>query len=388
MKYTPELEGFRAQVRAFIDERLGPDLRNRLRQGFPASKAELQQWQRTLHERGWAAPHWPKAYGGADLSTEQRLILLDELFRAPAPIPLGFNVTMLGPLILAYGTEQQKRFFLPKLASLELWFCQGFSEPGSGSDLASLRTSARREGDDFVINGQKIWTTGAHLADWIFCLVRTQKTERKQEGISFLLVDMRTPGITVRPIVSIDGEHHLNEVFFDDVRVPMTNLLGEEGRGWDCAKFLLANERTGIANVGLSRERLGHAISLAAMLGESGNDVALQPWFLQEIAILDAEIRALEVTNWRLLVGDDERSAAFASVLKLKGCEMQQRVMVLLSKVAGPEGLEKRPSRGEESKHWAAALDPRYFYSRAASIYGGATEIQKDILAKAVLERA
>jgi pimeloyl-CoA dehydrogenase len=389
MHLTPDQENFRSTVRAFIDERLPDALRQRLAQGFPPSKQEQVAWQRVLHERGWAAPHWPREYGGADLSTVERLVLQDELFRAPAPLPLGFNVTMLGPLLLAFGSERQKQFFLPRLASLDLWFCQGFSEPGAGSDLASLRTTARLEGGQYVVNGQKIWTTSAHNADWIFCLVRTEKTERKQLGISFLLIDLRTSGISIRPIVSIDGEHHLNEVFFDEVRVPAENLLGVEGKGWDYAKFLLGNERTGIANVGLSRERLEHAIQLAGQIGEGGRTLARQPWFMHEAALLDAEIRALEVSNWRMLVSAEcDRPPAFASVLKLKGIDLQQRVMVLLSKVAGPAGMEKRPARGPGSEHWAAALVPRYFFSRAASIYGGASEIQKDILSKAILERA
>jgi len=302
-------------------------------------------------------------------------------------MPSIFNVVMLGPLLMKFGTPAQCDHFLPKLANLDLWFCQGFSEPGAGSDLASLRTSARREGAHYVVNGQKIWTSSAHVADWAFCLVRTEQAARKQDGISFLLIDLRLPGITIRPIVSIDGAHSLNEVFFDEVKVPVEHLVGEEGRGWDCAKFLLGNERTGIANVGLCRERLDFARELAQTLMQDGRPLLDDAALRSELAVLDAEIRALEVTNWRLLLAPQTAMAggAFASVLKLKGTEIQQEVVALVARLAGPAVLERRPSDGAGSEHWAAPLAPRYLQSRAASIYGGASEIQKDILAKAAL---
>jgi pimeloyl-CoA dehydrogenase len=314
----------------------------------------------------------------------ERLILLDEIYRAPAPLPQVFNVGMLGPVLLKYGTEAQREFFMPKLARLDLWFCQGFSEPGSGSDLASLRTSARREGNHYVVNGQKIWTTTAHVADWMFALVRTAAEARKQEGISFLLIDLRTPGITIRPIISIDGGHHLNEVFLDQVRVPTANLVGEQDRGWECAKFLLGNERTGIANVGLCRERLDYARELATRLRSGGRPMAEEPSLQASIAELDAEIRALEITNWRFLLtqSEQQRLPAFASVLKLKGTELQQAVMALLARLDGVAGLERRRDTDVTSN---GPLAPRYLYSRAASIYGGTSEIQKDILSKAIV---
>ena len=373
---------FRDEVRAFIRARLPDDIRQRLRQGHPPRKEDTVTWQRILHERGWAAPHWPRAYGGAELGTMERLILLDEIYRAPAPLPQVFNVGMLGPVLLKYGTEAQRAFFMPKLARLDLWFCQGFSEPGAGSDLASLRTAARRDGDHYVVNGQKIWTTTAHWADWVFALVRTDPEARKQEGISFLLIDLKTPGITIRPIISIDGGHHLNEVFFDDVRVPVTNLVGTENRGWDCAKFLLGNERTGIANVGLCRERLDYARELAGRMTQGGRPLADDAALQAEFAELDAEIRALEITNWRFLLTDAEqrRLPAFASVLKLKGTELQQALMAMLARLDGPAGLEIRDPGSD-----LGPLAPRYFYSRAASIYGGTSEVQKDILAKAIV---
>jgi pimeloyl-CoA dehydrogenase len=384
LQLTPEQATFRDEVRAFVAQRLPADIRARLRAGHPPRKQDTVAWQRILNERGWAAPHWPRRYGGAELGQMERLILLDEMYRAPAPLPQVFNVGMLGPVLMKFGTPQQCEFFLPKLANLDLWFCQGFSEPGSGSDLASLRTAARRNGDSYVVNGQKTWTTTAHMADWVFALVRTDTQARKQEGISFLLIDLKSPGITIRPIVSIDGEHHLNEVFFDEVRVPVANLVGEENRGWDCAKFLLANERTGIANVGLCRERLDYARDLAQRTPQGGGRLIDDPKLRSEFAVLDAEIRALEVTNWRFLLTPSSQQAmpAFASILKLKGVELQQEIQALLGRLSGPAGLER--SAPGDTEH-GGPLTPRYFYSRAASIYGGTSEVQKDILAKTIV---
>ena len=381
--FTPEQRAFREEVRAFIQARLPSEIRERLRAGHPPRKQDTVTWQRILNERGWAAPHWPREYGGSALGQTERLILLDEIYRAPAPLPQAFNVTMLGPVLMKFGTPAQCDEFLPKLANLDIWFCQGFSEPGSGSDLASLRTSARRDGDHYIVNGQKIWTTTAHMADWVFALVRTDPGVRKQEGISFLLIDLKTPGITIRPIYSIDGEHHLNEVFFDEVRVPAVNLVGQENKGWDCAKYLLVNERTGIANVGLCRERMDYARELAMRHTQGGQPLWSDPKLRAEAAVIDAEIRALELTNYRFLLTDSEqrRLPAFASLLKLKGVELQQEINALLARIAGPGGLERRPSGDVVD----GPLAPRYFYSRAASIYGGTTEVQKDILAKAIV---
>lgn len=387
LRLSADQQAFRAEVRSFIRERLPAGIREHLRRGHPPRYDDIRSWQRILNERGWAAPHWPKEYGGAGLGIAERLILLDEIYRAPAPLPLAFNVGMLGPVLLRFGTEEQKRFFLPKLANADLWFCQGFSEPGAGSDLASLRTSARRDGDRYVVNGQKIWTTTAHVADWQFVLARSDASTRKQEGISFLLVDMKTPGITVRPIVSIDGHHHLNEVFFDDVRVPVANLVGDEGRGWDVAKYLLANERTGIANVGLAWERLTYAREIASNTTQAGMRLIDEAKLRAEMAVLEAEVRGLELTNWRFLLDPDvaKKNPGFASVLKLKGSELHQEISILLQKLAGPDGLRWRPDDGEDGLHPVAGLAPRYLYYRAATIYGGTSEVQKDILAKALV---
>lgn len=387
LRLSPAEAAFRDEVRAFIKERLPDEIRERLRRGHPPRKQDTVTWHRILNERGWAAPHWPKEYGGADLGQMERLILLDENQRAPAPSPLVFNVNMLGPLLLEFGTDAQKREWLPRLANLDTWFCQGFSEPGAGSDLASLRTAAKRDGNHYVVNGQKIWTTTAHLADWVFALVRTSREERKQQGISFLLIDLKTPGITIRPIISIDGGHHLNEVFFEDVKVPVENLVGEEGRGWDCAKFLLANERTGIANVGLCRERLDYVRDMTRTTTEGGRPLIEDARIGAELARLDADVRALELTNLRFLLtpAAQEENPAFASMLKLRGAELQQAISELFARVAGPEGLEQRSTEGEDAMHRTAQAMPRYFYNRAATIYGGTNEVQKDILARVIL---
>ena len=387
LRFTPEQEAFRREVRAFIDARLPASLRESMRAGHRPTKSDIVSWQRTLHERGWAAPHWPKAYGGAELSQAERLILTEEMSRAPTPKPLSFNVTMLGPVLLRFGTQSQREFWLPQLANLDIWFAQGFSEPGSGSDLASLRTSARREGERYVVNGQKTWTSLAQHADMVFCLVRTGGGNRKQDDIAFLLVDLKSPGVTVRPIDTIDGEASLNEVFFDDVSVPAENLVGREGQGWEITRFLLANERTGIADVATCRERLDFASGLARRVTQSGSPMIDDPQIGSELAWLDAEVRMLEITNWRLLLSREaqSRNAAFASVLKLKGTDLQQQIAALTLRIIGPQALERPSPAPGERPTWSSAPATRYLFSRAASIYGGTNEVQKDLLSRAVL---
>jgi alkylation response protein AidB-like acyl-CoA dehydrogenase len=254
LRLSPEEQAFRQEVRAFIRDNLPAEIAERMHAGHAARKQDTIAWQRILNKRGWAAYSWPKAWGGPGWSAVERMIFLEEIQTYPAPEVNPFNITMLGPVLIQFGTLEQKTRFLPRAANLDEWWCQGFSEPGAGSDLAALTTAARREGDEYIVNGQKIWTSTAHQADWCFVLVRTNpNAAKKQEGISFLLVDMKTPGITVRPIISIDGSHHLNEVFFDDLRVPVSMRVYEENKGWDVAKFLLGNERTGIARLGKSK---------------------------------------------------------------------------------------------------------------------------------------
>lgn len=385
---TPEQLAFRNEVRAFIAARLPDDIRARMRAGHLPSRNDQVAWQRVLDERGWAAPHWPRAYGGAELTQAERIILLDELQRAAAPVPQVFNINMLGPVLLRFGTEVQKQRFLPRLTNLDLWFCQGFSEPDAGSDLASLRTSARRDGDRYIVNGQKTWTSTAHDADWIFALVRTDPQAPRRKGISFLLIDLKSRGVTIRPIVSIDGTHHLNEVFFEDVEVPADQLVGEEGGGWDCASFLLANERSGIANVGVIRERLELLRTMAGELSRGGRRSIDDGALRHKLALLEAEIRALELTNLRFLMSPTQQQAvpAFASVLKLKGVELQQELHSLLARVRGLAGLEHEPwYEGKPHEDDAPHLTERYLFARASSIYGGTSEIQRDILSRSLM---
>jgi len=378
---SERLRALRGEIRAFLAAELDPDLRARLRRGEFPKKDDLVAWQSKLAARGWGAPNWPKAFGGTGWSDIEQLVFLEECSAAPAPAPHVFNITMLGPVLIHFAADAQRDAWLPRLLSAKVLFCQGFSEPGSGSDLASLRTAAVRQGDSYVVSGQKIWTTSAHYADWIFCLVRTDPEAKKQKGISFLLVDLKSPGITIRPIISIDGRHSLNEVFFDNVRVPLANLVGEENRGWDYARFLLGNERASIAGVARARERLAYVQELAAQTKLPS------PEFLPRVRRLEAELEALDRTQYRLLAGDSSPAerAAGASVLKVKGTELFQRVMELLVEVGGPAALRLPGAQGFGS-------DPReplgvsHLYSRAASIYGGANEVQKNILAKHVFD--
>jgi alkylation response protein AidB-like acyl-CoA dehydrogenase len=325
------------------------------------------------------------------------MIFLEENQLAPAPEVSSFNITMIGPVLIQFGTEEQKRRFLPRAANIDDWWCQGFSEPGAGSDLASLKTAAKRDGDDFVVNGQKIWTSTAHHADWCFCLVRTDpQAKKRQEGISFLLIDMKTPGITVRPIISIDGSHHLNEVFFDDVRVPAALRVGEENRGWDVAKFLLGHERTGIARLGKSKERVKFARETAREMRANGKPLIEDPAFRHRVAQLETDIKALEITQMRVVSAHDKshdgKPDPLSSVLKVKGTELLQATTELAMDVGGPlsmpdwaqelAALSNEPELGPE---WAAEATRSYLFLRAASIYGGTNEIQKNILTKAVL---
>jgi alkylation response protein AidB-like acyl-CoA dehydrogenase len=316
--------------------------------------------------------------------------------RAPAPDPLSFNVNMVGPVLIAYGTEAQKRHFLPRVANLDYWFCQGFSEPGAGSDLASLRTSAVRDGSHYIVNGQKIWTSRAHHADWMFCLVRTDAGAKPQRGISYLLIDMKTPGLTLRPIPTIDGEHHFNEVFFDNVRVPAENLVGEENKGWTYAKYLLGNERIGIARIGASKYRVQRAKELAAHVLVGATPLAATERFREKVAALEVELKALEITEMRVVANARTLPPGVqdpaSSVLKLKGTELQQATTEILMEVAGAHAMAQQSGHlwgtatdepiGPE---WAATVAPDYFYTRAASIYGGSNEIQKNVIAKRIL---
>src|SRR5438876_8929794 len=302
LAFSKEEMTFREEVRAFFQDNVPPETRRKLVEGRHLSKDEMVTWWRILNKKGWGCSHWPKEYGGTGCTSVQHYIFNEELQMHPAQAPLAFGVSMVGPVIYTFGNETQKKQYLPRIANIDDWWCQGFSEPGSGSDLASLKTKAERVGDHYIVNGQKTWTTLAQHADMIFCLVRTDPAVKKQEGISFLLIDMKSPRITVRPIVTIDGGAEVNEVFFDDVKVPVENRVGEEGKGWDCAKFLLGNERTGIARVGVSKQRVRRLKELAALEPASGGGRMIDDMrFREKIASLEIELKALEMTQLRVV---------------------------------------------------------------------------------------
>jgi pimeloyl-CoA dehydrogenase large subunit len=398
LRFTPEELAFRDEVRTFMRTALPADIRSKLVEGRRLKKDDIVNWQRILNAKGWAVPHWPAEWGGRNWTPTQSYIFLEELQQAPAPPPLGFGVTMVGPVIIAFGSEAQKKRFLPRIANLDDWWCQGFSEPGSGSDLASLKTSAKRSNGHYVINGQKTWTTTAQYAGWIFCLVRTDPAAaKKQEGISFILMDMKSPGITVRPIVTIDGGAEVNEVFFDDVKVPAENLVGQENKGWDYAKFLLGNERTGIARVGMSKERIRRLRELAALERSDDRPLLEDERFRAKIAAVEVELKALEMTQLRVVAAERNRKGnrpdPASSILKIKGSEIQQTISELLMEVVGPYALPYQPEYLDDERlneppagpDWAPSLAPSYFNTRKVSIYGGTNEIQKNIIAKAIL---
>ncbi len=400
LRFTPEETAFRQEVRSFFRDNLPKDVHAKLVDGRHASKQDLVDWTRALNRKGWAVPHWPEEHGGTGWSPVEQYIFLEELQGFPAPAPLAFGVNMVGPVIYTFGSEKQKAHFLPRIANLDDWWCQGFSEPGSGSDLASLSTKAVREGEHYVVNGQKTWTTLAQYADWIFCLVRTDPSAKKQQGISFVLIDMKTPGITVRPIETIDGGREVNEVFFDDVLVPVENLVGEENRGWDYAKFLLGNERTNIARVGVSKERLRRIRELASLERIGDEPMIRNPRFREKLAAVEVELKALEMTQLRVVAAERTRERGkpdpASSVLKIKGSEIQQMTTELLMDVVGPYAIpylpEHEDDRWQEGSNeppigpdYAATVAPTYFNWRKVSIYGGSNEIQRNIIAKAIL---
>lgn len=396
LNYSSDENAFRDEVRRFLAASLPPDIHQRMLTRSHVDKNDLVRWQRILNEKGWAVPHWPAEWGGTNWTAIQRYIFSEEMLKWPAPEPLSFNTSLVGPVLIAFGNDEQKKKFLPKIANLDLWFCQGFSEPGAGSDLASLTTQARRDGDVYVVNGQKLWTSTAHVADWVFALVRTSPTAKKHEGISFLLIDMKTSGIEVRPVRTIDGVHHTNEVFFTDVRVPTANLIGEENKGWNYAKYLLGKERVGVGRLGVTKWRLRQAKELAAQRqtrhGSMLDDKALR----RQIAALEIEMKAIEITAMRLLDSEKKRTSnqpnPMWSILKIKGADTQQRVTELLLKIVGPhtspsvfDGNGPEASTVPPLNEWTSGILPTYFTMRATTIFGGSNEIQKNILAKAVL---
>ena len=373
LNYSPDELAFREKVRGWLRENLPDDLRGKATRAGEYTKEELQRWHAILAKQGWIAPSWPKEWGGTGWDPVQRYIFEEESGYAGTPPLLPFGLSMVAPVILHFGSEAQKKRFLPNIYSGEEFWCQGYSEPGSGSDLASLKTRATREGGHYVVNGQKTWTTLAHYADWIFCLVRTEAGARKQEGISFLLIDMKTPGITVRPLILMDGGHEVNEVFFDDVKVPVENLIHDEGKGWTVAKYLLGHERMNTARIGTSRRELENLKAFASAQMKDGRPLMEDPRFRDKVSRLEIELMALEITNLRFL--DQMRGGrppgAEVSMLKIRGTEIQQMLTELTMEAAGPCG--------------DVELARRYCNFRKTSIYAGSNEIQRNIIAKMTL---
>lgn len=393
MRFTPEEEAFRIEVREFIAANLPADIRRKVSLGLRLEREDFVRWQDILARRGWYAVNWPQEYGGPGWSAVQKYLFMQEYGAQPCPPLVQFGVNMVGPVIYTYGSPAQKARFLPRILNNQDWWCQGYSEPGSGSDLASLKTTAVREGDHYVVNGQKTWTTLGQHANMIFCLVRTSREGKPQQGISFLLIDMQTPGVEVRPIITLEGEHEVNEVFFTDVKVPVENLVGEENKGWTYAKYLLTYERTNIAGVGYSMAHLDKLKAVAERSLCNGRPLAEDPLFAARLARVEIDLQNMEITNLRVLasVAAGGAPGVESSMLKIRGSEIRQEILSLTRRAMGvyaapflPEALEETPAEplGDPAAAMAAAL---YFNSRKLSIFGGSNEIQKNIIAKMML---
>jgi alkylation response protein AidB-like acyl-CoA dehydrogenase len=392
LRLTAEDLAFREEVREFIRTQLPTDIARKAAFGQRFSREDIVCWMRILHAKGWATPSWPVEWGGTGWDLVKQYIFREEVWMAPAPELFTFNVNMIGPTLIAYGSEAQKQHFLPRIANLDYWFCQGFSEPGSGSDLASLRTRAVRDGDHYVINGQKVWTTQGHHANWCFILVRTDPDAKPQQGITYLLMDMTTPGISLRPIVTIDGHHEFNEMFLEDVRVPVANRIGEENRGWDYAKYLLSHERTGVARTGLTKMRIELAKQMAMDIVAGGRPLAEDTAFRERVASLEVQVKALEMLLMRVIAANLKGQAdPKSSILKIRGSELQQATSELLVEVAGYDAMEldldfirgaKAPA---SARDWTLTAAANQYWLRQTSISAGTNEIQRNILAKAVL---
>jgi len=390
LNYSADEIAFRDQVRGWLGENLPRELRDKVVDYRELTKADLQRWHRILATKGWIAPAWPAEWGGTSWSVVQRYIFEEECGYAGAPPLIPFGLMMCAPVLFKFGTEAQKKRFLPRIHAGDDFWCQGYSEPGSGSDLASLRTTARRDGEHYVVSGQKTWTTLAHMADWIFCLVRSDgAADKKQEGISFLLIDMKSPGITVRPLILMDGGHEVNEVFFDDVRVPAENLVYEEGKGWTVAKYLLGHERMNTARIGASRRELEKLKVLAAARTKNGGSLLDDTRFRDKLSRVEIELMALAITNLRFLdaLRGGRAPGAEVSMLKITGTEIQQALTELMMETAGPEAQRAKPvDHAEAFDAFTASLGARYCNYRKTSIYAGSNEIQRNIIAKRLLE--
>ena len=388
LNYSPEELAFRDEVRGWLADNVPADLRQKVLDYEELGKADLVRWHKILAKKGWLAPTWPKEWGGTDWDATQRYIFEEEYALAGAPPIAPFGPTMCASVLLKFGTEAQKQRFLPRIYHCDDFWCQGYSEPGSGSDLASLKTRCERKGDHFLVNGQKIWTTLGHYGDWIFCLVRSDPdTAKKQDGISFLLIDMKTPGITVRPLILLDEGHEVNEVFFDDVKVPLENLVFEEGKGWTVAKYLLGHERLSTGRIGGSKRELTKLKTMAAQTVVNGRPLLEDQRFADRLARVEIELMALEITNMRFL--DEMRRTGNigpeVSMLKIKGTEIQQALTELSMQVLGPMAQAFKPIAYDGFDEFGASQAARYFNFRKTSIYAGSNEIQRNIFSKMAL---
>ncbi|NVI06767.1 acyl-CoA dehydrogenase family protein [Paraburkholderia youngii] len=398
LNFTAEEEAFRASVLAFLRDKLPQRLAGKVHAGRRLTRDDMAEWHAILNAQGWLANHWPKEYGGPGWNAVQKFIFENECALAAAPRVVPFGVNMLGPVLIRYGSDAQKRHWLPRILDGSDWWCQGYSEPGAGSDLASVKTTAVRgkdaQGEHYIVTGQKTWTTFAHYANMIFCLVRTATDVRKQEGISFLLIDMQTPGVEVRPIITLDGEHEVNEVFFTDVRVPAANLVGEENKGWTYAKYLLTYERTNIAGVGFSVAAFNRLRKIAAKQLRNGRPLAEDPAFAARMARVEIDLENMKTTNLRVIaaVAGGGVPGAESSMLKIRGTEIRQEISSLTRRAMGAyaqpfveealyEGFDGVPVGPDE----AASAASQYLNNRKLSIFGGSNEIQKNIISKMIL---
>ncbi len=387
LNYSDEDLAFREEVRAFLAE-LPPELREK--NGAELGKEGMERWHAILNEKGWLAPNWPKEYGGAEWTAVQRHIFEEEQAKASAPRIVPFGLSMLGPVLQKFGSQAQKDHWLPRILNGDDWWCQGYSEPGAGSDLASLKTTAVRDGDHYIVNGQKTWTTLGQHANMIFCLVRTDKDVKQQEGISFLLIDMDTPGVEVRPIILLEGTHEVNEVWFTDVHVPVENLVGEENKGWTYAKYLLTHERTNIAGVGFSQAGLASVKRIAKSANHNGKPLIENPQFAARVAQVEIDLKAMSTTNLRIIskAAAGEAPGVEASMLKVKGTIIRQEINDLARRAVGPYAMPFSSEAVEGANDPlpdpfdAGAVAAQYFNNRKLSIFGGSNEIQRGIIAK------
>jgi alkylation response protein AidB-like acyl-CoA dehydrogenase len=392
LTFTAEEQAFRAEVLDFLHTSLPQQTAQKVHAGKHLTRDDMAQWHGILNAKGWLANHWPSEYGGPGWNAVQKFIFENECAIAGAPRIVPFGVNMLGPVLIRYGNEAQKRYWLPRILDGSDWWCQGYSEPGSGSDLASVRTTATHAMENgkeyFIVNGQKTWTTLGQYANMIFCLVRTAQDVRKQEGISFLLIDMQTPGVEVRPIITLDGEHEVNEVFFTDVRVPVENLVGEENKGWSYAKYLLTYERTNIAGVGFSVAALRRLKHLASKLQRNGRALIADPLFAARLARVEIDLENMKTTNLRVIaaVAGGGVPGAESSMLKIRGTEIRQEISSLMRRAMGPyaQPLIEEALDGADDLDGSSAA-AQYFNNRKLSIFGGSNEIQKNIISKMIL---